>query len=87
MNKDTNGLLKSVKIISEIILVLLAVGMAYATLKERVNTNRKDININSTAIKLIGKAQQSIEVNMREMSVKQDVIGDDIKEIKEEIKK
>ena len=87
MDKENNGLLKSLKIIAELILLLLAVGMAYATIREKVNTNRRDIDANCTAIKSVGDAQQSIKVNIEKINTRQEFISDDIKDIKEALKK
>ena len=84
--KSYNGALKSLKIISEIILVLLAVGMAFITLREKVNYNRKDIDINKSAIDGVREDTGIMKVDMRAMSTMQGVISDDIKEIKTKLK-
>ena len=85
--RNYNGALKSLKIISEIILVLLAVGMTFAVLREKVRTNRKDIDVNTISIEGIKGDTGSMKIDMREMTVRQEVISDDIKDIRDGLKK
>ena len=87
MAKDYNGILKSLKITGEIIIILLAVGMAFAVLRERVNRNTDDIAVNAESIKGIGENTSAMTIDMSKMMVMQGVISEDMKDIKEEIKK
>jgi hypothetical protein len=96
MDKEANGLLKSIKVISEIILVLLAVGMAFVTLRERVKVNSANIEANARAVLAAQKDVRTlreetkddiatIKSDIRVMSLEQTAIKTGVDEIKEKL--
>jgi peptidoglycan hydrolase CwlO-like protein len=96
--KSTNGLLKSIKIFFEIAVALLAVGMAYATIREKVNSNKMCIENNTDDIKMVqgdikslnkktSEDISSIKGDVREISARQEIVMKGIDSIESKLER
>lgn len=90
---EKNNVVRFGKVALEIGIILFAVGIAWATLNGRVDTNKGKIDTNSQTLKdhavelrLDRDEMGVIKVEIREINVKQEYILDGIDEIKEKMK-
>ena len=84
--KTQNQVVKWSKIVIEISILLLAVGIAWATLRGSVDENTSDIEQHDTRIKTVEKQQSEFKADMREFKVEQKYIRQGVDEIKESLK-
>ena len=88
-NQKTNGVVKFGKIVLEIAIILFAVGLAWATLQNKVSNNAENLNKHDIRIAACEKARETVTADIREIKtvqkIKLEQISKDIQEIKDSV--
>lgn len=71
----------------EVGVLLVAMAIAWGTLKGSVGFNRRDIDRNTGAIETLSKENRAIGIDIKEIKVEQKYITQGINDIKETLKK